>query len=843
MNEPEPWRPRPHRPLHPRRPAGSLHRVGLRPRLRAVPHQEEAVLEVMAGKHVVLNTPTGSGKSLVALALHFHAFATGRSVYTSPIKALVSEKFFELCRHFGAENVGMLTGDATINPKAPVIACTEEILAAMALAEGDAASVHAAVLDEFPLRRSRPRHGVADPLLTLRRTRFLLLSATLGDMKPICEDLERRTGLGVSLVQAVQRPVPLAFEYREDPLHETLQDLFKHRRAPVYVVNFTQKACAELAQSLTSLDFCSSEEKKAIADDLKGERFDSPYGKDVARYIRHGMGLHHAGLLPRYRLLVERLAQAGRLKLIIGTDTLGVGINVPIRTVLFTRLCKYDGRKTSILSVRDFKQIAGRAGRKGFDDQGYVVCQAPEHVIENKRALAKVGDDKARRRKLVLKKAPEFGYAHWDETTFERLITSDSEALQSQFEVDHGMLVNLLQRGEPGRRGGYGLLIELIGASHEHAGRKRRLRREAKAIFQQLRDAKVIELARRPGGRGQTVTVAPELQHDFSLYHSLSLFLVHAVGRLDPDADDFPEKTLSLAEAILEDPQAILRRQQDKLRTEAYQQLKAEGVEYDERQEILEKITWPMPDADYIFEVFDAYARARPWVKVSHLRPKSVARDMFSRYCTFNQYVKDLGLERWRASCCATCPRRTRCWCRTCPRPEDRRPGGSDLVPAAGAPAGGLQPRAHLGGHGRRGAGGGRRRPPHATASPRHHEGFPQLPGPRPRRAGPAGAGALLRLRGGRGHHPPGSRGRLGRAPPQGGAGAVLRRVRPAGLRHQRPAPRPHPHGGHGAAAVARHAVAGGSGGDGFWFIEGAIDLTDQLVPEGPMVAILRIDR
>ncbi|MCA9525790.1 MAG: DUF3516 domain-containing protein, partial [Myxococcales bacterium] len=683
------------------------------------------------------------------------------------------------------------------------------------------------------------------PLLTLRRTRFLLMSATLGDMRPICDDLERRTGLGVSLVQAVQRPVPLAFEYREDPLHETLQDLFKHRRAPVYVVNFTQKACAELAQSLTSLDFCTSEEKKAIADDLKGERFDSPYGKDVARYIRHGMGLHHAGLLPRYRLLVERLAQAGRLKLIIGTDTLGVGINVPIRTVLFTRLCKYDGRKTSILSVRDFKQIAGRAGRKGFDDQGYVICQAPEHVIENKRALAKVGDDKARRRKLVLKKAPEFGYAHWDESTFERLITSDSEALQSQFDVDHGMLVNLLQRGEPGKRGGYGLLIELINASHEHAGRKRRLRREAKAIFQQLRDAKVIELARRPGGRGQTVTVAPELQHDFSLYHSLSLFLVYAVGRLDPEADDFPTQTLSLAEAILEDPQAILRRQQDKLRSEAYQQLKAEGVEYDERQDILEKITWPMPDADAIFEVFDEYARARPWVKVSHLRPKSVARDMFSRYCTFNQYVKDLGLERVEGVLLRHLSQTYKVLVQNVPAPL-KTDGLVDLISylrqvlqradsslvrtwealAAGEPV--VDDDAPL-------------TPPQALDITKDSRSFQA----RVR----AELDLLVQA--------------LSRFDYEEAEGAIrqdpedpwdARRLRDALADYYAEYDRVV-----FDTAARRHALtrleATGPRqwrvtrtlvdpeGDGFWFIEGAIDLTDQLVPEGPMVAVLRIER
>lgn len=607
-------------------------------------HQEEAVLEIMEGRHVVLNTPTGSGKSLVALAMHFRAFATGRrSVYTSPIKALVSEKFFDLCKQFGAKNVGMLTGDASINPKAEIIACTAEVLAAMALSEGDAASVHYAIMDEFHYYGDRDR-GMAwqIPLLTLTKTRFLLMSATLGDTEHLRRNLTERTGVETALVKTSERPVPLEFSYSEEPVHEAIQDLISQNRAPIYVVNFTQRDCAEMAQSLTSINFCSKEEKKAIAKHLRGFRFDTPYGKDLSKYVRHGIGLHHAGLLPKYRLMVEQLAQAGMLKIIVGTDTLGVGINVPIRTVLFTKLCKYDGRKTRILTVRDFKQIAGRAGRKGFDDKGWVVCQAPEHAIDNKRMAGKAAGDKRKLRKMVKKKAPERGYAHWNEATFERLRTSDSEALVSRFNVDHGMLLNLLQQSADG----YRMLIDLIAQNHEADHRKRRLRREAKELFKQLRAAGIIEVSPRLGRKGQTVQVAEELQSDFSMYHSLSLFLLYALGQLPADDPDYEYKVLSLAEAILEDPHAILRQQMNHLRSEAYGRLKAEGMDYDERQDELEKITWPMPDADWIFEVFDGYAKARPWVRVDRLSPKSVARDMYERYASFNDYVGEYGLER-----------------------------------------------------------------------------------------------------------------------------------------------------------------------------------------------------
>ncbi len=619
--------------------------------LELYPAQEEAILEVFAERHVVLNTPTGSGKSLVALAMHFHAFARGRrSFYTSPIKALVSEKFFDLCQHFGALHVGMMTGDASINPQAPIICCTAEVLAAIALSEGDAASVHAAVLDEFHYYGDRDR-GMAWqlPLLLLPRTTFLLMSATLGDTAPIREQLEARSGRSVALVRSAERPVPLHFSYSEEPLLETLQDLVEHARAPIYVVSFTQRECHDLAQSLTSLNLTDKVEKDAIKDELKGFRFDSPYGKDLGRFVRMGLGVHHAGLLPKYRLLVERLAQRGLLKVICGTDTLGVGINVPIRTVLFTGLAKYDGEKTRLLSVRDFKQIAGRAGRKGYDEAGWVVCQAPEHVVENKKIERKMEADPKKRKKLKKRGPPEQGYVHWDEDTFHRLAEDPSEPLKSRFQVDHGMLVNLLQRGDAttSRRGGYGALIELIELSHEREGRKTRQRRKAKHLFTTLRQAGVIEVIPRPDGRrGRTVRVAGELQRDFSIYHSLSLYLLYAGGQLEPGAEDYALRLCSLVEAILEDPRPVLRQQQNKLRREAWAALRAEGVDFEERQEKVDQITWPMPDAEFVYETFEAYAARHPWVKNHPPQPKSVARDMYERFASFRDYVNEYGLER-----------------------------------------------------------------------------------------------------------------------------------------------------------------------------------------------------
>ncbi len=608
--------------------------------LTLYPAQEEALLELMAGKHVVLNTPTGSGKSLVAAALHFKGLAEGKtSVYTSPVKALVSEKFFDLCRLFGPQQVGMLTGDASINRNAPIVCCTAEILSNMALR--DAATADYVVMDEFHYYGDRER-GMAwqVPLLCMPRTTFLLMSATLGDVTTVTEGLVDLTGREVATVRGRERPVPLEFDYRETPLHETIAELVTQGRAPIYLVNFTQRAAAEEAQNLMSVDVCSKPEKDAIRAALEGTDFDTPYGKEIQRFVRHGIGLHHAGLLPKYRLLVERLAQQGLLKVVSGTDTLGVGVNIPIRTVLFTQLCKYDGEKTAILGVREFLQIAGRAGRKGFDVRGFVVAQAPAHVVENKRLASK----KAAGKKVVMHKPPTRGFVHWDRGTFDRLVNGTPEPLVSRFEVTHGVLLNCLQSRSP--KGGYRRLVQIIGRSHGGPRDKRAERRRAAAYFRTLRRAKLVNVVTSETSRGPIVEVSPELQRDFSLNQTLSLYLLEALAVLDRDAPTYAVDVLTLVEAIVEDPEPVLRRQLDLLKDEKMAQMKADGVEYDQRIAELEALEWPKPNRDFIYATFDDFAARHPWVGQQNVRPKSVARAMYEACAAFNQYVRDLGIER-----------------------------------------------------------------------------------------------------------------------------------------------------------------------------------------------------
>jgi superfamily II DNA/RNA helicase len=615
------------------------------------PAQEEALLELMAGRHVVLSTPTGSGKSLVALGLHFKGLCEGRtSYYTSPIKALASEKFFALCDQLGPDRVGMLTGDASINPDAAVLCCTAEVLANLALRLGDALDAPYVVMDEFHYY-SDPDRGWAwqVPLITLSQTRFLLMSATLGEMSGIARHVEAATGVGVAEVSSAQRPVPLEFDYLETPLHETVMALAEGHRAPIYIVNFTQRECAELAQNLTSLPLASKQERAAISGALGDVRFQTPYGREFRRFLSFGIGVHHAGLLPKYRLTVEQLAQQGLLKIISGTDTLGVGVNIPIRTVLFTKLAKFDGRKLTHLKVRDFQQIAGRAGRKGFDDRGWVVAQAPEHVVERRREEAKAAAGSGnKKRRRSLQKAGD-GEVSWTDETFRRLRESPPEKLQSRFRLSPGMIVDLLERdaavNDPERRN-FHAIRRLIADSHEDETSKGRHLARAAQLIRSLQREGIVRMERDSASSYYWATVDDELQVDFSLFHNLSLFLIDAIGRLDATAETHALDLLSVVESVLEDPAVILRRQVDRAKEQLITQLKADGVPYEERMRRLDEVTHPQPAAHFIQIAFDHFRGRHPWVGGDLVQPKSVAREMVEEYLGFGEYVRRYGLQR-----------------------------------------------------------------------------------------------------------------------------------------------------------------------------------------------------
>ncbi len=597
--------------------------------LSLYPAQDESVIEIVSGNNLVLSTPTGTGKSLVAVGAHFAALAAGvRTYYTAPIKALVSEKFFALVDVFGAENVGMVTGDSAVNADAPIICCTAEILANLALRQGPDAEVGQVVMDEFHFYAD-PDRGWAwqVPLLTLPQAQFILMSATLGDVTELAADLSRRTGRETSTVTGVERPVPLHFFYETTPIHETIEELLATNQAPVYIVHFSQAAAMERAQALSSTKVASRERRDEIAELIGGFRFTTAFGRTLSRFLRAGIGVHHAGMLPKYRRLVEQLAQRGMLRVICGTDTLGVGINVPIRTVLLTALTKFDGTRMRHLTAREFHQIAGRAGRAGFDTAGTVVAQAPEHETENIAAIKKAGDDPKKKRKIIRKKAPD-GFVSWGEPSFRKLIDAEPETLTSHMQITSSMMLGVIARGGDV----FGNMRALVYDNHEPRARQRQLALRALGIYRTLRESGVVEQS-----ADGSIQLTVDLQPNFALNQPLSPFALAAFELLDPDSPGFALDMVSVVEATLDDPRAVLGQQEFAARGEAVAAMKAEGIEYEERMELLEEVTYPKPLGELLGAAFETFSAAQPWIRDFEVRPKSVVRDMYERAMSFGE--------------------------------------------------------------------------------------------------------------------------------------------------------------------------------------------------------------
>jgi superfamily II RNA helicase len=607
------------------------------------PAQDESVVAIVSGENLILSTPTGTGKSLVAVAAHAVALAQGiRSYYTAPIKALVSEKFFSLVEIFGAENVGMVTGDSAVNADAPIVCATAEIVANLALRHGPDAPIGQVVMDEFHFYAD-PERGWAwqVPILSLPHAQFVLMSATLGEIDWLATDLSRRTGRETTVVTGVERPVPLTFTYATTPIQETVEELLATDRAPIYIVHFSQLAAIERAQALSSIKVASRELRDEIADLIGPFRFTTAFGKTLSRLLRAGIGVHHAGMLPKYRRLVERLAQRGLLRVICGTDTLGVGINVPIRTVLLSALTKFDGTRMRHLTAREFHQISGRAGRAGFDTAGSVVVQAPEHETENLKALAKIGDDPKKRRKLIRKKAPE-GFVSWGEPSFDKLIVAEPERLTSTMTVTHAMVLNAIARGGDV----VGSMRALLEDNHEPRARQRELIRQALSIYRTLRTAGVVEQVTDAETGDTIIRLTVDLQPNFALNQPLSPFALAVIDLLEPESPSYALDVVSVIEAILDDPRGVLSAQQFVARGEAVAAMKAEGIEYEQRMELLEEITYPKPLEGLLREAFEVYRSTQPWTLDFDVSPKSVVRDMYERAMSFGEYVAFYRLAR-----------------------------------------------------------------------------------------------------------------------------------------------------------------------------------------------------
>ena len=478
------------------------------------------------------------------------------------------------------------------------------------------------------------------PLLTLPDTQFLLMSATLGNVDAIADKLEDMTDTDVDIIADAPRPVPLTYEYTLDPLEKTVELAFGKGETPIYVVHFSQDAALETANALASTGVSSKEQRAAIAEAIKGTKFTTAFGKILQRLLRTGIGIHHAGMLPRYRRLVEQLAQQGLLPVICGTDTLGVGINVPIHSVVFTALTKFDGTKMRKLRAREFHQIAGRAGRMGFDTEGLVIAEAPEFEIENAKALAKAGNDPKKLKKVKRKKAPE-GFVTWNENTFDKLIDAAPETLVPHMKITHSMVLNEVEQGGDARY----RIDRLIDDSAQTPEQKERLHARADEIFQTLFDTNVIETEDRDDGdKDYFMTV--DMPDDFALDQPLSPFLLAALELLDPESDTYALDVISMVEATLEDPKQVLRAQERQARDEAMIRMKEDGLDYDERMDRLQEITYPKPLEDMLQAAFDEYRHDVPWANDYWLSPKSVVRDMVETASDFTGYIARYNIAR-----------------------------------------------------------------------------------------------------------------------------------------------------------------------------------------------------
>ena len=622
---------------------------------RLYPHQEEALVEILAGNHVIAATPTGSGKSMIALAAHFTSMAHGgRSYYTAPLKALVSEKFFDLVSLFGADNVGMVTGDVSLNADAPIVCCTAEILANQSLREGPSLDADMVVMDEFHFYGDRQRGWAWQvPLLELTAPQVVAMSATLGDTSHFERSWKERTGRDVALVDDAERPVPLEFDYVVDRLPDTVERLLGEGRWPVYIVHFSQRDAVATAQSFDRSSLISADQKKEIAAQLAGVSFTKGFGQTLKSLLAQGIGVHHAGMLPRYRRLVERLTQAGLLPIVCGTDTLGVGINVPIRTVLMTSLVKYDGRRMRHVSAREFHQIAGRAGRAGFDTVGFVRVLAPEHEVESARERARLSAaqeaardareaKRARKKSAKKRKGPEAGEVSWTRSTFDRLVEAAPEKLTSRFEMTHAMVLNVLAGAPAAERDPGEHLVWLARNNDDPVSDRNPHLRRLGEIYTSMKQAGVVEhvSSSRASASGEPrLRAATDLPDDFALNQPLSPFALAALELLDPGSPTFALDVVSVIESVLEDPRPLLFAQEKAARAEAVAAMKAEGLEYEERMAALEEVTWPRPLADLLGDAFAVYVRANPWIGDQEISPKSVVREMIENALTFTGIV------------------------------------------------------------------------------------------------------------------------------------------------------------------------------------------------------------
>jgi hypothetical protein len=416
--------------------------------LEPYPVQEQAVTAIFAGKSVLVTVPTGTGKTLMAKAALFRAVGRGeRAIYTTPLRALTEEKYRELCADFGDENVGFATGDYKVNREAPIQVEVAEILWNRIVADKHVAPAEIVVMDEGHYFNDPERGYVweqsiigLDP-----RVQLVILSATVGHADRFCQWVEVTRRVPMALVESRERKVPLVHEYREEMLIDTVRDLAHGGDVPAIVFVFGREQCFEVARLLKSCRRFTTDEEKAKIDAMCDEALlPSGEAKELRPLLTHGIGVHHAGILPRYKQLVEQLALERLIKFVVSTETIAAGINLPARTVVFPSLRKFIKQQPRMITAAEYHQMAGRAGRPQFDDRGLAITLAPEQVVsdlkkELKDAAKRPAYDEAKVKKTVYGRARADAQRKndliWTPETHAELVRGEPAELRSKTKI------------------------------------------------------------------------------------------------------------------------------------------------------------------------------------------------------------------------------------------------------------------------------------------------------------------------------------------------------------------------------------------------------------------------